>query len=414
MPEDDEQLALNSACRRLALLRNVVVAVLGAAVIVVHFGLAVALPLAPMVAAVLILALLNGLVYWRLCSGFLPTHGMVFAQLLVDVAVLTVLLYCAGGASNPFVSFYLFPLVVTAVLLPRRHAVLMAVITVACYSALMAWYIPLPTQLHQFWLHVIGMWCNFIISAGLIAFFVAHMASALRRRERELAQAREQALRNEHIVALGTLAAGAAHELATPLSTMAVITREMETADTADAEQSAQLQCLSEQLATCKATLGRLRNYSARQQDHQEPADLWVRRLADDWRLLRPATPITCQWRGPQPAPQVRCDDGLGRTLANLINNAADASPGWVVLQGHASARELVIEIRDAGAGVAADIRARAHNPGTTTKPDGHGLGLLLAKATVARFGGRLQWFDRDEGGICTRVALPLHALEAA
>lgn len=407
----DEQQALTSTCRRLAMLRNLVVAVLSVAIVVVHFALAVRLPLLPMAVGVLVLVLLNAFVYWRLRAVATGSRGMVLAQLLIDVAVLTVLLYCAGGSGNPFVSFYLLPLVVTAVVLPRTHACVMAAVTAACYSALMFWHVPLPAHLHHFQLHVIGMWCNFVLSSVLIVFFVAQMASTLRARERELAKARERALHNEHIVALGTLAAGTAHELATPLSTMAVVTREMETADEVDAEQAANLTCLREQIEACKTTLGRLRNYSVEQPRAEETADTWVRRLVDDWRLLRPATAVTCRWCGPQLAPRVRCDDGLGRTLANLINNAADASPAGVEMHSRATDRELVIEILDAGDGVAADIRARAQKPGSTTKPEGHGLGLLLANATVARFGGRLQWFDRAEGGICTRLALPLQAL---
>lgn len=411
----DEQLALISASRRLALLRGLGIVALGVTMAVVDLGLGMPLPLAPMLAGVLVLAMLNTVVFWGLYAGWPVTSGMVFAQLLVDVAVLTVLLYAAGGSGNPFVSFYLLPLVITAVLLPRAYAGIMAAVTVACYSALMFWYIPLPAHMHHFQLHVIGMWCNFVLSAGLVVFFVAQMATALRVRERELAHSREQALRNEHIVALGTLAAGAAHELATPLSTMAVITREMETS-TGDAEQQADLRCLQEQIESCKKTLGRLRNVSVDPPFpvRAEAADIWVRQLVDDWRLLRPATPVIWHWSGPQPAPRVCCDDGLGRTVTNLINNAADASPAGVAMQGHATDRELVIEIQDAGAGVAAEIVARARKPGTTDKAGGHGLGLMLANATVERLGGRLQWMDRSGGGIRTRLALPLRALGPA
>lgn len=409
----NDQPALDGACRRLVALRNIVIVILSMAAAVVYLDLMVRLPLAPLVVSVLTLAGLNMFVYWRLHSGAVATRNMLFMQLLVDVAVLTLLLYFAGGSVNPFVSFYLLPLVITAVVLPRVHAAVMAAVTVACYSGLMFWYVPLPARLDYFHLHVIGMWCNFVLSAGLIAFFVAHMASALRARERELAQAREQALRNEHIVALGTLAAGAAHELATPLSTMAVITHEMKTATVMDDEYMANLDCLREQIAACKTTLEWLRNYDTERVSPKAPADCWLRRLVDDWRLLRPGTPLVCRWRGAQPAPRVRCHDGLGRTLANLLNNAADASPAWVAMLGHTSADELIIEIQDAGAGLAAQVRTYAQQPGRTTKPDGHGLGLILANATVARFGGRLQWFDRDGGGICARLALPLRLLEA-
>lgn len=409
----NEQLAIDGACRRLAVLRCLVIAVLGLTAVFVYLDLAIHLPLAPIVTGVLVLAVMNVLVYRHLRSAGAITHGAVFAQLLVDIAVLTALLYFAGGSGNPFVSFYLLPLIVTAVTLPRLYTGIMAIVTVACYSALMVWYVPLPAHLHHFGLHVIGMWCNFVLSAALVVFFVAQLASALRERQRELGQAREQALRDEHVVALGTLAAGAAHDLATPLSTMAVIAHEMETEAETDSEQMDNLDCLLEQIETCKTTLERLRNYSAEQACPEQTADSWVRRLADDWRLLRPGTTLSYRWNGPQPAPRIHCHDGIGRALTNLLNNAADASPSWIAMQGHATDSELVIEIEDAGTGMAADIRIRAQKPGMSTKPDGHGLGIILANATVARFGGRLQWRDRTEGGVCTRMALPLTTLAA-
>src|SRR5699024_2458726 len=145
------------------------------------------------------------------------------------------------------------------------------------------------------------------------------------------ALARERALRNEHIVALGTLAAGAAHELATPLSTMAVLSREMQ-AD-ADGEQAENLRCLREQIDACKSTLARLRGYDPGEA-RSDAADVWRGQLADDWRLVRPAVPLQCRWHGPQPAPPIRCDEGLGQTVTNLVNNAADASPRGVAVQG--------------------------------------------------------------------------------
>jgi len=151
----------------------------------------------------------------------------LFAQLGADVAALSILLYYGGGSTNPFVSLYLLPLVIAAATLPGRYTWGMAALTAACYSLLMVYYIPLP-HIHQhgddaFNIHVLGMWLGFVISAVVVAYFVVQMAQAVRSRDEMLARVREEVLRNERIVALGTQAAGAAHEMGTPLSTMAVV-----------------------------------------------------------------------------------------------------------------------------------------------------------------------------------------------
>lgn len=416
MPASDAHLTLTSVSLRLVALRTVMLLGLGATVAVVHFWVGIVLPLWPMAAAGIALALLNLWVYWRVRRGVMVTEVGIFARLLADTGALTLLLYYTGGSANPFVSLYLLPLVIAAVVLPRRYVFTLAVLTVGCYSGLMFWHLPL--SVHHFRLHVIGMWCNFVLSAGLIVFFVVRMAAALRAREQELAAERERALRNEHIVALGTLAAGAAHELATPLSTMAVLSRELEVE--VEPEQVADVQCLREQVDACKLTLSRLRHYggdAAASEQEPFPLDALLQRIVDDWRLLRPAVPVTCHWDGRVPAPAARRDESFDQMLTNLINNAATASHDGIDIRGSLADDELVVKINDTGTGVAADITAlaaRAAQPGTSANENRRGMGLMLASASIERLGGRIQWFDRPGGGVCTLVALPLQSLAPA
>src|SRR5262249_9207442 len=143
-------------------------------------------------------------------------------------------LYFVGGSTSPFVSLYLLPLTVAANLLTRRHTWALTLFTAVCYSMLLMWYVPFEAQerhsdeqSHHFGFHVLGMWVIFIVSAGLVAHYVSSLAQSLRERDRQLARAREEVLRNERIVALGTLGAGAAHELGTPLATMSVLAEDM-------------------------------------------------------------------------------------------------------------------------------------------------------------------------------------------
>ena len=155
-----------------------------------------------------------------------------FAQLMVDVFALTALLYFSGGSTNPFISLYLLPLTIAAAALPWAYTWVMAAITISCYTLLLFYYVPLPHDHEEhnseFNLHVSGMWLAFVLSTVLIAWFVVKMGISIRERDKDLASAREQALRNEQLIALGTLAAGAAHELGTPLATMAIVSGELQ------------------------------------------------------------------------------------------------------------------------------------------------------------------------------------------
>ncbi|MDO9054523.1 MAG: hypothetical protein Q7U37_11425 [Gallionella sp.] len=213
-----------------------------------------------MLTGIAALTLFNIFSLLRLRNNRPVSHLELFIQLGCDVLALSVLLYYAGGSTNPFVSLYLLPLVIAAATLPSRFTWAMAALTTACYSLLMVYYIPLPHN-HQdmdsaFNTHVMGMWLGFVISAVVVAYFVVKMAEAVRSRDELLAQVREEILRNERLVALGTQAAGAAHELGTPLSTMAVVIGELQhDADASPAELRESLTMLDEQVRSCNRIL---------------------------------------------------------------------------------------------------------------------------------------------------------------
>ncbi|HSP31110.1 MAG TPA: sensor histidine kinase, partial [Halomonas sp.] len=187
----------------------------------------------PTVIAVIVsMALINVTTWWRLGRPRAVTHGEYLAHLMADVAGLTLLFYFTGGSTNPFITYYLGPVTIAAATLPWRHAWAVAGAAMLAYTALMLHYQPVP-QLSQghisgsLHLHVLGMWLNFGLSAGLVTIFIYKMAHALRSRDQALSRTREAALRNEQVLAVATQAAGTAHELGTPLSTMAVLLSEM-------------------------------------------------------------------------------------------------------------------------------------------------------------------------------------------
>lgn len=293
----------------------------------------------------------------------------------------------------------------------------MAIVTIACYSILLFFYIPLPhnheNHLIEFALHVSGMWLAFVLSTVIIAWFVVRMSSSIRDRDRDLAKAREHALRNEQIIALGTLAAGAAHELGTPLSTMAVITGELQQEYTQDHEFQNNIHILKDQIAHCKQTLTHLLakvGQARTEQGSELPVDEFLGQILDKWKLIRPSIKFTYGSSGIQPVPKIMDNQLLSQSLLNLLNNAADASIQCIDIKSSWTAQKLQLDIIDDGEGLSSEAMERAGEAFFSTKKPGQGfgIGLFLANANIERFGGSVRLFNLEQGGACTQVVLPL------
>jgi two-component system sensor histidine kinase RegB len=404
----------HSQLRRLVVLRGIAVVAQLLTLAAVWKILELELDWQPMLLTVATLAGINLLTWLRLRSSKPVSNPELFAQLCVDVLALSILLYYGGGSTNPFVSLYMLPLVIAAATLPARYTWSMAAITAACYSVLMLYYIPLPHAHHHdsdsaFNAHVMGMWFGFVISAMVVAYFVVQMAQAVRNRDEMLVRVREEILRNERIVALGTQAAGAAHELGTPLSTMSVVIGELRHDTNAQPEWHEPLTILDEQVRGCKRILDKI---LANAQDSgaavQLPADRLVAEVLDEWQLLRPTAQYQYHNSDAQPAPLVSADATLRAALMNLLNNAADAAPQSIDIETHWDANRFMLEIHDHGKGLSEEAGLKAGSAFFTTKSEGRGLGLFLANATVERLGGTVRLFNRETGGATTQLILPL------
>lgn len=401
--------------RRVLVLKNIAVVGLTLAVLVVAKGMGMPLPF---VVIGTVLLSLNLLTWMRFRLPWPVQEIEVFGQLLLDALLLSALLYLAGGATNPFVLLLLLPLTIASATLRAVYAWLLAVIVVACYTFLMFVYIPLP---HFHIEHVARldssawmMWLGFVLGVGLISYYVAKMGNALRERERMLAEVRENALHDEHLVALGALAIGAAHELGTPLGTMAVVLKELEHEYAAQPELVKELHLLRDQVTRCKDTLSHM--LSSTDQARAESGfsiavDVYLADLFARWRGMRPLAQACYRWAGPVPAPQIVAEQVLGQVIINILNNAADASEHSVEMVASSNAEQLQIEICDRGTGLTPSAAVHAGELFFTTKENGQGLGLFLANAALHRFGGTLSLSNRGGGGACTRMILPLARL---
>jgi len=402
--------------QRLFLLRSIAIVVQCLTFASVHWGLEMPLPWTEMVTVVIFLAVLNFATWLRLRRNWPVSNIEFFAQILIDVLALGALLYFSGGSTNPFVSLYLLPLTITAAALPWAFTWVMAVITIGCYSLLLFYYVPLPhdhsEHNSEFNLHVSGMWLAFVLSTVLIAWFVVKMGISIRERDKDLSRAREQALRDEQIIALGTLAAGAAHELSTPLSTMAVVSRELQKDHAENSELQNNISILRDQITQCKHTLTKLladAGQTRAEDASGQTVDRFLREILDKWKLMRPTVKFTYHCNGVHPAPQIINTQSLGQSILNLLNNAADASLENIEIKSDWDNKELHLEILDLGKGLSEETVQRAGQAFFTSKPGhGFGIGLFLANATIERFGGSVRLTNRENGGACTQVRLPL------
>lgn len=421
---------------RVVLLRAIEIGVQTAVIATAVYGLGIALPANILFGLTAGLAVANLLTWWRLYQPWPVTDVELAGHLFVDIAVLTIMLYFSGGSINPFITLYLLPLSIAAAILPLAYTAAVAGIALVCYTTLMFVYAPLPegvnsaallekllqATLHTdhtlngsqsgFGLHVLGMWLNFALSTVLIAWFVARMAQSLRERDLQLARAREETLRNEQVLALGTLAAGAAHELGTPLSTMAVITKELERDHANDPALTKDLRLLHIQTARCKEILTRLS--SRAEEATRVDCERYLRNLIEQWQLSRPQNAVRTHFAGTHPVPEIVVERTLDQSIFNLLNNAADVSPDGIELDATWDNTQLMLEIRDHGPGISATVAAHAGDAFFTTKAPGGGLGigLFLTNATIERLGGAVRLFNRDGGGACARVTLPLQRLQ--
>ena len=400
--------------RRLTALRSLAVVAQLLTLAAVREILGLELDWSPMLLTIAALAAVNLFTLLRLRSSKPISNLELFAQLCVDVLALSILLYYGGGSTNPFVSLYLLPLVIAAATLPGRYTWGMAAITAACYSVLMFYYVPLPHNHQQdgdsaFNAHVVGMWLGFVISAVVVAYFVVKMAQAVRQRDEMLVRVREEILRNERIVALGTQAAGAAHELGTPLSTMAVVIGELRRDAEARPAWRDALTILDEQVRGCKRILDKiLANAQGGVASSLQPADRLITEVLGEWQLLRPTAQYRYHNDDILPAPLISVDATLRAALMNLLNNAADAAPHAIEIRAHRDAANFILEIHDQGGGLSEEVELKAGSAFFTTKTEGRGLGLFLANATIERMGGSVRLFNRDTGGATTELILPI------
>jgi len=416
----------------LFVLRNLMIGGEALTVLVSVHGLDIPLRQPPLWGIMTAMAFLNWLTLQRLGLEEPVTDIELFIQLTCDVLAIAAILYYTGGATNPIAWFFLLPLIIAATVLPQSYTWYMVIFASSCYTILMGYYQPLPKivpmtlnedvpphlhammEHHDIELHVFGMWFGFVFTAVLVAYFVVEMAETLRERERKLAEIREQALRNERVVSLGTLAAGAAHEMGTPLGTMAILIHDLEQdfeeSQSLDLQEKmrilrAQVNRCKEALSVMSATAGELRAESG----HVMPVSRYIDEVIASWRQQRLNGELEYINQGFEPSPSILAERTLTHALVNVLNNAADVSPTRIELRARWTLERAVLEIADEGPGIAPAVSARLGKTPVSSKEHGLGVGLFLAFSAIERLGGAIEMHSRGVGrGTVTRISLPL------
>jgi two-component system sensor histidine kinase RegB len=402
------------------------IAVIGQVVTIVFVSLVfrVDLPLLSMA------AVLCGLVALNLISLFRPRrlgevrNGALMTGLLFDVAALTALLYLSGGASNPFVFLYPLQVTIGAVMLEAWSTWILVGITSLCFAGLTRFYLPLALGSggvdELFRLHILGSLICFVLDAALLVVFVTRINRILRRRDERLADLRQQAAEEDHIVRMGLLASGAAHELGTPLATLSVILGDWRRMPVFrdDPELLQEIADMQAEVRRCKTIVTGIL-LSAGEARGESPAVTTVAgfldELVEDWRSTRSVAALEYEndTDGEVDADfPIVSDSALRQIVCNVLDNALESSPGWVGLSASCRDGRLSLAVRDRGAGFAPGMLAQFGKPYQSSKGrPGGGLGLFLVVNVVRKLGGTVTAQNLAGGGAIVTLHLPLAAL---
>jgi two-component system sensor histidine kinase RegB len=394
----------------------------------VAFGLGFPLPLLECLGLIGLSVLLNLWLVLRFGAADRCSAAFATLQLCYDCLQLGGLLALTGGLQNPFSLLLLAPVSVSATTLPQRSTLLLAALVVAIASLTAIWHLPLPwapeARIVFDRVYVIGIWVSLLCGVVFIAAYTNRVAHEGRQLADALAATELALSRREQLSALDGLAAAAAHELGTPLSTIALAAKEMRD-DIAEGPLREDVELIISQSARCRAILAKLRNLGAESGDPfaAVPLTELLAEVAKPLEGLGKEIEIACgETAGP--APVCRRGVGLLYGLGNLIENAVNFANGKVRIEAGWDRSSISLTISDDGPGFQPELMARLGEPYLTSRPRGAeageggggglGLGIFIAKTLLERSGARLAFENAPgAGGAVVRISWPRRAIEA-
>jgi two-component system sensor histidine kinase RegB len=422
--------------RTLNNLRWLAIAGQSATLYLVHFGLNYRLPFISCTIAIALSALLNVVLAFRYPATHRLTNRGATLYLAYDIVQLAALLYLTGGIENPFALMFLAPVVIAASTLDLGNTLLLAGLAFGSVSFIAVEHAPLPwasseplslPQLYQG-----GIWASLVIGIVFTSIYAWRIASEGARMQAGLA-ATQLALAREHrLASLGALATAAAHELGTPLGTIAVVARELERALPADSPEAEDVRLLRAQAERCRGILTKL----ARPEDNalgaadRLPLGALLDEIATEFRDGDVAITIMLM-HDDDAEPKVWRIPELIHGLGNIVANAADFAVSRVRIEARWTMADLTLQVEDDGPGFAPEILERIGEPYVTSRPgsyalgetelgpgdafvgqQGMGLGFFIAKTLVERTGGRVRARNLSDGGARVTLRWPRGAID--
>ena len=387
------------------------------AVLVVYFGLDFDLPIWSCLGVILLSAWLNVALRLRFYTTQRLEPDRAAWLLAFDIAELAVLLFLTGGLQNPFAYLFLAPVLLSATALPPRFTLILGAFAVACATVLVFVHNPLPWDtdepLRMPPIYMIGVWFSILLAIGFIGVYAWQITEESRQLSDALAATELVLAREQHLTQLDGLAAAAAHELGTPLSTITVIAKELENAIPSDAPHGDDIRLLREQTRRCRDILGKLTQLSSGGAPFDRmPITNLMEEVALPYRNFGSVIEVRT-WSKSGPEPVGARNPAILYGLGNLMENAVDFASTRVIIEASWNEEIVELSIGDDGPGFAPEIMARIGEPyvtsradsGSDEEPSGLGLGFFIAKTLLERSGATISFTNRkapEHGAIVT------------
>ncbi|MET4896056.1 ATP-binding protein [Sphingomonadaceae bacterium jetA1] len=416
-PREPDATAGSANMRQLIHLRWLAVVGQLVTILFVNRVMGVQLPVGAMLGVLAMGVAINLLSQLRLRFHHITNTELLFS-LMFDVGMLTLQLFLSGGATNPFISLYLIQVVLGAVLLETWSACALAAITGLCFGLLSLHHRPLVFPVWLFGdiagLHTLGNWLGFALVAGLLILFVTRISHNLRENAARIADFREQASEEEHIVRMGLLASGAAHELGTPLASLSVILSDWRRMPKLrdDPELMGEIAEMQAEVQRCKAIVTRILQSAGEPRGEaaeQSQVGPFIDAIVTEWRISHAQVPL--DYHPTDDDAPIVSDPAIKQAVWNVLDNAAEASPHWVGLNVARAGGAVTVCVADRGPGFTPETLAQVGRPQRSTKGEGHGVGLFLVSSVIRKLGGRVEALNRPEGGALVTLTLPLNMI---
>jgi len=379
------------------------------AILTVRFGMGYELPLVACFVVIAVLAASNGWLAYRRAPRARLGNREAALVLGLDILQLSALLFLTGGLHNPFSILILAPVTVSATILSRSATAALVGLVIATISVLGLWHFPLPWETSNELLHpptyMLGLWTGLSVAAVFISAYVWSVAEEARKMSEAFAETRQALAREQRFAAVGGLAAAAAHELGSPLATIAVVAGELSRTVSPDSEFAEDVELLISQSNRCREILAELSRHPDEMGSmpfERAPLSVLIEEAADPYKSDRENIELDIgrDPRDDSPEPEIAHSPEILLAIGTLIQNAVQFASGKVEVIIAWSAEDTEVSILDDGPGFAHDVLMSIGEPYVSTRRDeeGHmGLGIFIAQTLLERTGAAIS-FANDNG----------------